>query len=185
MLSLRWLSIVMLCAAGSGADAAPDRRLELGVRLGIQSTRMVFSDDAPMGKGPLVDASAGWRFTPWLSLSLAVAYSSIHDSFQDPFDPNKTYDAHVKLVDVGPRLSFHHRGVIAGMGLAAEFVSYTGDTTAKERGSLFELHLGYTFPRIDAIGGGAIQVLGMVTQATTPYDGDNIQSLRFGAGIEF
>ena len=180
----RWLSIVILFTALGRADADPERAFELGARLGFQSTSLNFSDDAAQGIGPWVDVSAGTYFKPWLTASLCGAYSSIHDTVEDPFS-TKTHEDTVRFVDVGARVLLRHRSVLAGLGLAWQNVFTSGGNGSfHDSGRLTTLHVGYTFARMHALGGGAIQVMGIAGTATTP-GGHSITTLRLGAGIEF
>lgn len=180
----RSAAAILVCCALGRAGAEPVRRLELGARIGVQSTALNYDDDAPRGDGAFFDTSVGWRIVPWLSVSVYAALSSIHDEYTDPF-MGPTHDARVRFIEVGPRISVHLRGLFAGFGVASNHLrTTTASGVIWEDGLLREIHAGYTSPRIRALGGIAFQVFFMKTTASTAYPGESIDSTRVAIGVE-
>jgi outer membrane protein with beta-barrel domain len=168
---------VMVVSQVASADGHP----EFAVRGGIHSTEMAFDDDAPAGKGPIVDGEGGWRFNDWLSVDVWSAYAYLHDTINDPFSSAKKYDIHDHMLEVGARLSFHVHGAFGGMGLGRLEYRETADNgmTRWWGGTIAELHAGYTFPKIDRF---AFEILASASLAEVQYDG-KVGTVRLVAGV--
>lgn len=176
--AMRWIAGAVIATWATAAAAQPAPHAEYAVRAGLHDTTLEYDDDAPSGRGPLVEAEVGWRFQPWLSLAAFGAFSHLRDSFQDPFQP-VMYTSSVTFVDLGLRFSVHTHGAFVGLGIAEEerhFGSW-------ERAPFAELHAGFTFPRIEALH-GAPQALVLVGRSVTDQ-GYYVNTIRLAIGVQF
>ena len=101
--------IVVLTATPALAQplAAPSHdgpRWTAAVRVGAHHTDYVLSDDAPNGPGPAFALEGGLFVTPRWLVSLSLRASYLHDTYDDPFDPEVTYDQRDYELDIGPRV---------------------------------------------------------------------------------
>jgi len=190
-----WVVVVMILGLGR-VEASPEPRLELGLRAGWHHT--VFHDtrddeDMPDGTGLVLDSSIGGRILPWLSIAAFASVSWFHDSYIHVYEAGGR-DERVRFVEVGPRVSVHFRGLLAGAGLAVSHVHE--DTIDKSRlgdvvrngdfaweVKIWELHVGYTTPRIRALGGVAFQLLVMKTGMFS--NANPADSTRILFGVEY
>jgi len=183
----RALLVVMVCVGAGRASADPLGRLELGARFGAQWTSLYRGDSEPEEWGPLVDVNVGWKLAPWFSLGLYGSYASFRDTERDPFDYATTYARSFRILEVGPRASFHYQGVIGGFDLARHSTTITDRESGRSgtsSGTVVGIHLGYTFPRIDRLGGIAFQVLVMATRGSTDAADDALRTRRIAVGFE-
>ncbi len=185
------------------ADADPDRHLQLGVRLARHWTRYGGSEYEPAkGSGWLLDVSAGWRFKPWrFEPSISVALYGALSQYDTEY---RTYGGHLSPVitmkEVGPRISVHLYGLFAGISVSrvyarevdsgpkvATFYPYPYSYSHSSRGVLASLHVGYSSPRVAALGGIAFQVLVVVGRGSQDdnQDADKIEATRISFGIEY
>jgi hypothetical protein len=176
------MRIVASCAIISLSHlAVADGHPEFAVRGGVHSTDMVFDDDAPAGKGPIIDVEADWRFKDWLSIGAWGSWAYLRDTIYDPFSSAKMYDMRDHMFELGARLNFHVAGAFAGFGIGTlryrettdgQYATWYGGTTA-------EVHVGYTFPKVDRF---AFEVLASVSSAELDYD-NKLDMVRVVAGV--
>ncbi len=187
---LLWLSSVAAAEPVAGA-------VEGALRIGAQTnSTSVNAADGGDGTGLYLDGELGWHVTHRLSLVGFVAYSStFYHSWSCDCSPDEIdrWTAHTNVFDAGARLRVRVGDVLLGAGLGIELVDvhWRGTCTAQcdpatppmpfttsAGGQVAELHLGYVFPRIDALGGGAIQ---LIAYATIAANGDFLAASARGA----
>jgi hypothetical protein len=164
---------------------APDEigRFEVAARVGAITTVMDTNGDGDGGSGYglLVDADLGWRAKRNLSIAGFASISTVHfTSWQcATCEGAPSTSVHRAIVfDVGLRLHVHAGRVLYGVGAGYEATDIAGASAP-----VFEVHLGYTFPRMPALLGSSIQALAVASFAES--SGYKSLSLRAGIGVAF
>jgi hypothetical protein len=200
---MRGLMVILVVAPGiAAAEPSP---FEAALRVGGQQTELHWMCNAPTElspRGPLFDGEAGYR-GKWWSVAGFLAYSQVHTSgyVSDSIDEIVTFVVKNRFTDLGLRARVEYAGLFAGVGIGIEQLGESGTyiTTRQLPGmpgqpmpssasdsysaTLYELHFGYTAPRIEQCN-CAVQGVLSFTTASSSY-GVSASSTRLALGVQF
>jgi hypothetical protein len=190
-----------------GPAAARAEPMSLAFHGGVATSRdTLYGSDGSgtqSGWGWVIDADAGWRVSPRVSIHAFAAYATMRET--GSWNDLGEYDAIVRdrYLDTGARLRFHLAHAFAGLGLGVEAVHETGSYSCGSRcnlgigppgpsypirttrfGPLFELHAGYTFAEVRGIA----PQLTWTAQYVDPRDDaitGGVISTRLAVGVVF
>jgi hypothetical protein len=194
------------------ATASP--RLEVAARIGPneQLQPMDYIENANTGADIYVESEVGCRLFPWLAVGAFAGFNKFRDVYasrsyivQDgPALYGTTWGN--EFFDVGLRLRFFVGPAFVGLGYGHDWWRSNFDSTCVGTGCdefggphdhstdrrdepLYELHAGYTFHKLEALHGGATQLIAIAADATpgnTAQSNDyRMRSLRFLVGLTY
>jgi hypothetical protein len=160
--SLVVLSVLTVAGAARADEPLP---IEAALRGGVTSVHHDTFYGDQSDRGWLVDAEAGVRCLPNLSLLVHFSRSRVANPAEDQFNDagDTVHDSHVRISELGIRLRANGDNFYGGVGLGYQWsqFSYVLDQTIEsgyppffgtventETGLLGEVHAGYRTPRL-------------------------------------